>query len=80
MFYDIIKKEPMDLFCSKPIYTAPCVMVMNKNYTDLRNQINECLVKLYKEGKLSDLSKKWLNKDVWDIAKQTGALDDVYKK
>ncbi|MCH3964453.1 MAG: transporter substrate-binding domain-containing protein [Clostridium sp.] len=80
MFYDIIKKEPMDLYCSEPIYTAPCVAVINKNHTDLRDQINECLVKLYKEGKLSDLSKKWLNKDVWDIAKKTGALADVYKK
>lgn len=80
MFYDIIKKEPMDLYCSKPIYTAPCVAVLNKNYTDLRDQINESLVKLYKEGKLSALSQKWLGKDVWDIAKQTGALSDVYKK
>ncbi len=81
MFYDIMEKEPMDLFCSEPIYCAPCVVVLNKNYTDLRDEINKCIVKLYEEGKLSDLSKKWLgNKDVWEIAKQTGALSDVFKK
>lgn len=81
MFNDIMKKEPMDLYCSEPIYSAPCVAVINKNQTDLRDKMNECILKLYKEGKLSSLSKKWLgNKDVWEIAKQTNALSDVFKK
>lgn len=81
MFYDIMEEEPMDLYCSDPIYCAPCVVVLNKEYTDLRDKINDCIVKLYKEGKLSELSKKWLgDKDVWSIAKETDALDDVFKE
>lgn len=80
IFDDIMKKEPMDLYCSEPIYSAACVVVLNKEQTELRDKINDCIHKLYKEGKLSELSKKWLGgKDVWDIAKQTGALSDVFK-
>lgn len=80
MFDDIMKKEPMDLYCSDPISCAPCVVVLNKDQTELRDKINECILKLYKEGKLSELSKKWLGKDVWEIAKQTDALADVFKE
>lgn len=79
MFYDIMKEEPMDLYCSDPIYCAACVVVLNKEYTSLRDKINECIIKLYKEGKLSELSEKWLGNDVWAIAEKTGALDDVFK-
>lgn len=80
MFYDIIKQEPMDLYCSEPIYCAPCVVVLNKDYTDLRDRINESIHTLYKQGKLSELSKKWLGgSDVWQIAEETGALDESFK-
>ena len=81
MFNDVMAAQPMDnLYCSEPIYCAGCVVVLNKNYTDLRDKINESIVKLYKDGKLSELSKKWLGKDVWEIAKNTGALDEVFTK
>lgn len=74
MFKDIIASEPMDLYCSDPIYCAECVAVINKNLTDLRDKMNEATVKLYKNGKLSELSKKYLNDDCFEIAKKTGSL------
>ncbi len=81
MYKDVMEAQPMDnLYCSEPIYCASCVTVINKDYTDLRDKINECIVKLYKDGKLSELSEKWLGKDVWKIAKETGALDEVFTK
>lgn len=79
MFYDIMKQEPMDLYCSEPIYCAGCVVVLNKQCTALRDKINDCIIKLYKEGKLSELSEKWLGNDVWAVAEKTDALDDVFK-
>ena len=80
MFYDIMAQESMDLFCSEPIGCAACVVVINKDYTDLRDKINESIKTLYKEGKMQELSKKWLSGvDVWQIAEDTGAIDDVFK-
>ena len=76
MFNDVMKKDPMDnLYCSDPIACAPCVVVINKKYTDLRDKLNQCISKLYKNGSLSKLSQKWLGKDVFAIAKQTGSLE-----
>lgn len=76
MFDDIMEQEKMDLFCSEPVYCAPCVVVINKDYEDLRDQMNECIVKLYQDGKLSELSNKFLSMDCFEIAKTTDALYD----
>lgn len=79
MFYDIMAEEPMDLFCSEPIGCAACVVTLNKDYEDLRDKINDVILQLYAEGKLSELSKKWFNGvDVWEVAKETGTLDEVF--
>lgn len=76
MFDDVMKKDPMDnLYCSDPIACAPCVVVINKKYTDLRDKLNQCISKLYSNGSLSNLSQKWLGKDVFSIAKETGSLE-----
>lgn len=80
MFYDIMEEEPMDLYCSEPIYCADCVVVLNKEYTHLRDKINDCILELYKDGKLAELSEKWLGNDVWKIAEDTGALSDFFTK
>lgn len=81
MFYDIMEEEPMDLYCSEPVGCAACVVVLNKEYTDLRDKINDAILSLYKDGKLSELSKKWLGDvDVWEVAKETGTLDEVFLK
>ncbi|HCA71312.1 MAG TPA: hypothetical protein DEP27_01805 [Ruminococcaceae bacterium] len=79
MYNDIIKKVPSmknTTFCSKPITTAGCVAVINKNLTDLREKLNEATVKLYKDGSLAKLSEKWLGGDYLKVAKQTNSLYD----
>ncbi|SFR55647.1 ABC transporter substrate-binding protein [Anaeromicropila populeti] len=82
MYDDIIAQEPMDLFCSDPVYCADCVVVINKEYEDLRDKLNECIVTLYQDGTLSELSKEWLGMDCFQVAEETGALYDYdsYKK
>lgn len=77
MFYDVMEQEPMDnLVCSDPITCAPCVVVINKDMTDLRDAINGAIAELYEDGTLSTLADKWLGTDVFAIAEQTGALED----
>lgn len=76
MFYDIMKQEKMDLFCSEPIVCAPCIAVINKEYQDFRDRMNECIVEMYKDGTLKELSEKWLGKDYIKVAKDTGSLFD----
>lgn len=80
--YDsVIKQDPMkNLYISKPIYSAACVAVINKNQTDLKNQMNKVILKLYKSGYFAKLSQKWLGEDVWKIAKDTHSLDPVFTK
>lgn len=77
MFYDVMEQEPMDnLVCSDPITCAPCVVVINKDMTDLRDQINTAIAQLYTDGTLGELADKWLGTDVFSIAESTGALVD----
>ena len=80
MFYDVIKQEPMDnLVCSDPITCAPCVAVINKDQTDLRDQMNGAIAELYENGALKELADKYLGVDVFKIAEDTGALADYSK-
>ena len=65
-----------NLVCSDPITCAPCVVVINKDMTDLRDAINGAIAELYEDGTLSTLADKWLGTDVFAIAEQTGALED----
>lgn len=76
MFNDIMAQEQMDLFCSEPITCAPCVAVVNKDYEDLRNKLNDCIVSMYKDGTLKELSEKWLGDDYVKVAEDTGSLFD----
>lgn len=79
MYKDIVKATPelgQSTYCSDPITTAGCVAVINKNLTDLREAINEATCALYKDGTLKSLSEKWLGKDYFEIAKNTGSLFD----
>ncbi len=77
MFYDVIESEPMDnLVISEPITCAPCVVVINKDMADLQSKINSATAELYEEGKLAELSEKWLGADVFKIAEETGVLAD----
>ncbi len=77
MFYDIMEQEPMDnLVCSDPITCAPCVVVINKDLTAFRDEINTAIAKLYEDGALQELANKWLDVDVFAIAESTGALED----
>lgn len=77
MFESVMEQEPMDnLFCSDPITCAGCVVVINKDMTDLRDEINLAICKLYDDGTLEELSNKWLGSDVFKTAEETGALYD----
>ena len=76
MFDDIMKTEPMELYCSDPVYCAECVAVINKSLTDLRDKMNEATVKLYEDGTLGELSTKWLGEDTFKVAQTTGSLYD----
>ncbi|MQN01000.1 MAG: hypothetical protein DUD27_08350 [Lachnospiraceae bacterium] len=79
MYDDIVKNNKSEAdatYCSDPITCAPCVAVINKNLTDLRDAINTATCELYKDGTLQKLSKKWLNDDVFATAKNTKTLFD----
>lgn len=79
MYNDLVKAKPelaKTTYCSKPITTAPCVPVINKGLTELRDAINEATVELYEDGTLKALSEKWLGADYFKTAEETGSLFD----
>ena len=48
------------------------VYLMNKEETGLQKDVNEAIAKLREEGKLSELSEKWLGEDVFAAAEKLG--------
>lgn len=79
MYNDLVKSNPEladTTFCSKPITTASCVAVINKNLTDLRDAINQATCELYKDGTLQKLSTKWLGADYFKTAEDTKSMFD----
>lgn len=79
MYNDLVADDATladETFCSDAITTASCVAVINKNLTDLREEINEATCELYADGTLQALSEKWLGKDYFEVAENTDSLFD----
>lgn len=79
MYADLIEANPElaeESFCSEAITTAPCVAVINSNLTEFRDAVNQATCELYADGTLKALSEKWLGKDYFAVAEETGSLYD----
>lgn len=60
----------LDLVVTDYVAAHPACFIINKDQKDLQEKVNTALGTLREDGTLSELSKKWLDKDVFEIGEK----------
>lgn len=68
---DIIEELGVDVVESEtPIFTKETIVLVNKEYEELADEINTALATLYEDGTLAELSVKWYGANLFELLEE----------